>query len=167
MSVVIEFRGEAAGIFNDLAALAEHVGFFLADWDPETRRFLVQGWRRVADEEYETLTDFHVALTDELRASIIRQAWTEQRSLIELHSHGPSGRARFSPSDLHGFEDWVPHLWWRLRGCPYAALVATGESIDGLAWVSSSTEPEQVEHIVLGSHAIEASRATLEWMSRR
>jgi hypothetical protein len=160
MSIEIEFSGDLARVVTDLATLNEHVGFFLADWHSDTRRFVVRDARRLAPEEYETLTDFHVALVDHVRPSLIHWAWTEGASLIELHSHGPRGVARFSPTDLDGFEEWVPHLWWRLRARPYAALVATGVDLDGLAWISSPTEPERIVRVVLGNETVETSQAT-------
>ena len=38
----------------------------------------------------------------------------------------------------------VPHLWWRLRGRPYGAVVVDGDTFDGLAWVVSADRPEHV-----------------------
>ena len=49
--------------------------------------------------------------------------------------------------DLTG--DWVPHLFWRLRRRPYAALVTAGDTFDALAWVEAADLPEQTERIEL------------------
>jgi hypothetical protein len=47
-------------------------------------------------------------------------------------------------SDLLGFEEWVPHVRWRLQGRPYAALVCAGETWDALAWRQSTRTPEPI-----------------------
>lgn len=80
----------------------------------------------------------HVVLTEEVRPRVIKMAWDRNQCLIEAHSHGPRGRAEFSPSDLLGFEEWVPHVRWRLRGRPYVALVVAGNKWDGLVWIDST-----------------------------
>ena len=132
---------------EDFGERVEHVGFFLADYDNESRSFVVRDWRAMAEKDYEIQTDFHVSLKDNVRGEIIKWAWDEHASLIEIHSHGARFEAEFSPSDMMGFEEWVPHLWWRLRGRPYAAIVTAGETTDAMAWVEAADRPEQVSSI--------------------
>lgn len=140
----------------------EQVGFFLADYDPETRRFALADWRPVPPEGFEIQSAFHVTLTDETRATVIKWAWDAGKCLVEAHSHAGRGPAGFSPSDLWGFEEWVPHLWWRLRGRPYAAIVTAGESLDALAWIEAADRPEQVDYLeVAGATRLAATRRTL------
>ena len=43
----------------------------------------------------------------------------------------------FSPSDMYGFSDYVPHCRWRLRGRPYLAVVVSPAGMDALAWTSA------------------------------
>lgn len=130
-----------------LGARAEQVGFFLAEWHPEERRFALRDWRAVPPEGLEYRSDFHVSLTDEMRVEVIKWAWDSGSCLIEAHSHGKWGPARFSPSDLWGFKEWVPHLWWRLRSRPYAALVTAGETFDAVAWIDGPNAVEQIESL--------------------
>jgi hypothetical protein len=33
-----------------------------------------------------------------------------------------------------GFQEWVPHIMWRLRQRPYVAVVVTPDSFDALVW---------------------------------
>jgi hypothetical protein len=153
--------------FTDLAGLTEHVGFLLADWSEATQVFVATHWRPVEEREYEVLTDFHVALTDDVRAKVIKWAWDNGGCLVETHSHGPRGVARFSPSDIHGFEDWVPHVWWRLGGRPYAALVTTGETVDGWAWTVRPTEAAQIDRVTLGSESVSTTGASVAWVRKR
>ncbi len=145
-----------------LGSRAEQVGFFLAEWQPEERTFALRDWWAVLPQGLEHQSDFHVSLTDEMRAEAIKWAWDSGGCLVEAHSHGKRGSAKFSPSDLWGFEEWVPHLWWRLRGRPYAALVTAGDTFDAVAWIEDPNSVEQIESLdIEGSDTIFATGRTL------
>jgi hypothetical protein len=145
-----------------LGARAEQVGFFLANWLPEERRFVLRDWWAVPPEGLEHQSDFHVSLTDDIRAEAIKWAWDSGACLVEAHSHGKWRPAKFSPSDLWGFKEWVPHLWWRLRGRPYAALVTAGDTFDAVAWIDGPNVVEQVELLVIeGGDTLLATGRTL------
>jgi hypothetical protein len=102
----------------------------------------------------------HVVLADDVRPRVIKTAWDRNQCLLEAHSHGPGGHAEFSPSDLLGFENWVPHVRWRLRGRPYAALVAAGDAWDALVWIDRvPIAPVGIE-ITDGGHVIDVLRIT-------
>lgn len=136
------------GVFGrHLIMRAEQVGFFLADWQPEERCFALCDWWAVPPEGLEYQSDFHVALTDDIRVGAIKWAWDSGTCLVEAHSHGKWGTAKFSPSDLWGFGEWVPHVWWRLRGRPYAALVTAGDKFDGVAWIDGPKAVEPIESL--------------------
>jgi hypothetical protein len=140
----------------------EQVGFFLADYDPEKRRFSLIEWRPVPAEGFEIQSSFHVTLTDETKAAVIKWAWDSGKCLVEAHSHGDDGLAVFSPSDLWGFKEWVPHLWWRLRGRAYAAIVIADETFDALAWIDAADHPEQVSRLAVeGGDDLAATGLTL------
>jgi len=148
---------------RDFEGRIEHVGFFLANYESSNRTFSLTDWRVIPEEGYEFQNDFHVSLTDEVRPEIIKWAWDSGKSLVEVHSHGGEWPASFSPSDMFGFDEWVPHLWWRLRGRPYAAIVTASESLDALAWTRNPRTPEQVDRLEIPNTAsIEATRLTLE-----
>lgn len=143
----------------------EQVGFFLADFDAETKTFVLREWRAIPPEGFEYQGAYHITLTDEMKTEVIQWAWDADACLVEAHSHKNSGPAKFSPSDFWGFRDWVPHLFWRLRRRPYAALVIAGESFDALAWIDSADEPEQAEHIELDDGTV--FRATARTLIER
>ncbi len=126
---------------------AESVAFFLADWSAPDRSFCVRDWQPIDDGTEGAGDDLHVSLSDETRLSIIRWATSQEASLIEAHSHGRRGPAVFSPYDLSGLAEWVPHVRWRLRRRPYAAIVTTVADFDALAWVEDPQVPCQVEGI--------------------
>ena len=144
-----------------LASRVEAVGFFLADYRAESRQFRLRRWRPVPTAGFESRSDHHLVLADDFRAEIIKWAWDSGSSLVEAHSHD-FGMALFSPSDMSGLREWVPHLWWRLRGRPYGAVVVDGDTFDGLAWVASADRPEHVVGIELdGGGFLPATGLTL------
>ncbi len=96
-----------------------------------------------------------------MRPKIIKRAFDEQASIIEIHSHPYDLPARFSGSDLVGFEDFVPHVWWRLRGAPYSALVFSQTDFDGLVWVDNPRMPIQLEELKVGIRSLQPNRLTL------
>lgn len=151
----------------DLNAQAEGAGFFLADYEADTRALRFRDWRVVLESGFESRSEFHLVLRDEVRAEIIKWAWDMGASLVETHSHR-FGDAQFSWSDLKGLQEWVPHLWWRLRGRPYGAIVLDGETLDGLAWVEDARIPEQVAELeITGKGSVRATGRTLAGLAKR
>lgn len=76
----------------------------------------------------------HLELADAARVRIIKRAHALGLSLVELHSHRWAEHAAFSPSDRMGLQDTVPHMYWRLKNRPYAAVVVGPTSFDALVW---------------------------------
>lgn len=112
----------------------------------------------VPPEELDIQTSRHVALTEEAQAKLIKMAWERRASLVELHSHtDPRYEAVFSPTDLAGFESFVPHVWWRLRGRPYLAVVVAPTGFDALVW---RTSPEAAEPLHVFQVGDEEKRPT-------
>ena len=146
-ATIVSVSGSYASCRRHLAARPEEVGFFLAHYDLARRSFELRFWRPIPPEGFESRSDFHLTLRDEVRADVIKWAWDNDACLVEAHSHLDAGLASFSPSDISGFEQWVPRLWWRLRARPYAAIVTAGETFDALAWIEGASDPEQVRHI--------------------
>jgi hypothetical protein len=149
---------------EDLEGDEESAGFFLAEFSTASRTFTVTDWRPIPREGFESRGAYHLVLADETRAEIIKWAWDSGASLIEAHTHGLGKPARFSPSDMSGLRGWVPHLWWRLRARPYAAIVRDAQTFDALAWIEDADEPEQVSRLVVDeAHVIRTTGRTLEW----
>ena len=91
---------------------------------------------------------FHIELTDEARARIIKRAWDTGTSPVEFHSHpGGLGPAMFSASDMDGFSDYVPNCRWRLRGRPYLAVVVSPNGFDALVWAGADDQPAALDAI--------------------
>lgn len=152
---------------EDLDGGPEGAGFFLGDYLPESRALRLREWKAIRESGFESRSDFHLVLRDDVRAAIIKWAWDGRASLVEAHSHR-LGEAQFSWSDLLGLEEWVPHLWWRLRGRPYGAIVVDGGTLDALAWIEAADVPEQVATLeIAGKRPIRTTGRTLAQLAPR
>ena len=164
------FKISAAGLQqmrSDLFGTVEHVGFFLADYDSEKRRFRLGEWIAIPSEGFEFQSKYHVSLTDETIALVLGRATAAECSLVEVHSHLGEAGAEFSPSDVLGLREWVPQMRWRLRSRPYAAMVWEENTFDALAWIET-TGAEQVGEIsVSDGEVMTATGLTLAELQRQ
>lgn len=107
--------------------------------------FECEDWSALRHTDYEVQAGDYLELNDAARARLIKQAHDRGVCLVESHSHPGPYPAAFSYSDLTGLDEFVPHVRWRLRGRPYAALVFAQTGFDGLAWTDgASTLPRQL-----------------------
>jgi hypothetical protein len=134
--------------------VAEEAAFLFArvTRPDDALRFEVIDWYAVPPEGFVTRSLYYLELTDETRAHVIKKAHDLGSALIEAHSHAGSYPAEFSPSDKSGFADFVPHVLWRLKSRPYAAIVMARNSIDALAWIEAS-QPLPIAEVCLESGA--------------
>lgn len=109
-------------------------------------------WVALSRNDFAHQSPYHLELRDETRARVIKRAHDLQCSLVEFHSHPGLWPAQFSVSDFHGFDEFVPHVLWRLKGRPYAAVVVAPSGLDALAWITSSREILGVSAVVLDNH---------------
>jgi len=84
---------------------------------------------------------YGIELTDEFRAGIIKAAHDRDAMIIEAHSHPFPMPAAFSSFDVAGLREFVPHVRWRLKGKPYAAIVAGPTTFDAVIWKNNGPEP--------------------------
>jgi len=145
---------------------AEAVGFFIADFDELARTFVLRAWRPVPDDGYDCQGAFHVRLSDNTQTEMIQWATAESACLVEAHSHGRLTPAAFSPTDLDGLSEWVPHCSWRLARRPYAAIVTADDCFDALAWIEGPRFAEQVATLAVGGVEFVATAATLRSLNR-
>jgi hypothetical protein len=111
----------------------------------------------------------YLELTDEAKAKVIKMASDKKTALGEIHSHPFSlSRSSFSPSDLEGFREFVPHVWWRLRGKPYIALVMGQRSFDALVWLDDPRSPIPLDALLLdGNKRLKPTGLTLAGLKRK
>jgi hypothetical protein len=115
----------------------------------------------VAAPSIETQADDYIALSDGLRAALIRRAHELGAGLVEAHSHLGPVPACFSSYDLAGLGEWVPHIRWRTGARPYVALVFTVTGYDALAWVGTSTIPTSLSEVVAGTATVHPTDLTI------
>jgi hypothetical protein len=123
--------------------------------------FACEGWSPLERSDFEVQAGDYLELTDAARARIIKQAHDRGLCLVESHSHPGPYPAAFSWSDLTGLGEFVPHVRWRLRGRPYAALVFAQSGFDGLGWTEAGSAPQQVLAIETEKGRLAATGLTL------
>jgi hypothetical protein len=136
--------------------LVEELAFVYArtEIEADTVRFNCIDWLPVPPEGFAHRSGLYIELNDETKAGAIKHAHDLQASLVEFHSHTGDWPAKFSPSDIYGFEEFVPHVWWRLKGRPYAAVVVTRSGFDGFAWVTGKDSPQRLDGILVENQLI-------------
>jgi hypothetical protein len=136
----------------------EQVGFLYAAADGDC--FTVTELYRVPPEGFAAQSPQHLALSDDVRAKVLSHAWSHGGGLIEAHSHPGARSACFSPTDLSGLDEWVPHVRWRLQGAPYVALVFAADDFDALVWSRESPEPQPLDSLYAGERKLRPSNLT-------
>lgn len=125
---------------------------------PQTKNkdkvFVYLDWFSVPEKGFLSRSGFHFELTDEIRAKAIKHAHDLDASLVEFHSHKGRRSAGFSTSDLLGFQEFVPHVWWRLKGRPYFAVVLSRYGLDGLVWIIDPNIPQRLDGIIVGKSVV-------------
>lgn len=101
----------------------------------------------IAPAGFTSRSRYYLELSDATRAALIKRAHDLSASLIECHSHPGQRQACFSWSDLHGFDEFVPHVMWRLKDRPYAAIVMASDTFDGLVWSTADAGSEAIRAI--------------------
>ena len=126
---------QAAFLYAKPAVEEDAASFRFVAWDP------------IPPEGFAVQSRHYLELSDETKAAAIKRAHDLAASLVEVHSHVTAALATFSASDLAGFEEFVPHVWWRLKGRPYLAMVVSKSSFDAFAWVSGPEAPSRLTGI--------------------
>lgn len=143
-------------------ATCEEAAFGFASTRSENGRliFALLELLPVPPEGFVERSRYFLHLTDEMRGRVIKRAHDLSASLIEFHSHPLQPHAEFSPSDRTGFQEFVPHVKWRLKGRPYAAFVFTPTTFDALAWVSDVAAPIAFDAIAADGHRHPSTKMT-------
>jgi hypothetical protein len=121
--------------------------FTNAEVDSGDQVFRHLEWLPVEAYGLEVNSPHYLELTDNMRAKVIKRAHDLSATIVEFHSHLGPWPASFSESDRAGFEEFVPHVWWRLKGRGYVAVVVTQSDFDALAWLSGPHTPEPLTAI--------------------
>jgi hypothetical protein len=125
-------------------------------------------WAAITPEGFTRRSRFYLELTDTMRAKVIKIAHDLDASLVEFHSHPFQTLAEFSSSDLLGLQEFVPHVWWRLKGKPYLAIVTAPSGFDGIAWIRDPHSPTKLREIFVGGEALRPTGLTFRhWSTRK
>ena len=103
----------------------------------------------------------YLELADSTRARLIKRAHDLDASLVEMHSHPGPWNAGFSRSDLLGLSETVPHMWWRLKKRPYAAIVVAPSGFDAMVWLDSPELPRALDCLAAGSRMLRPTNVTI------
>lgn len=104
----------------------------------------------------------YLELADEARAKLIKRAHDLGASLVEIHSHPGPWPAAFSMADRVGLRETVPHMWWRLKGRPYLALVVAQSGFDALVWLDNPQIPRHLDGLLVGNRHLTPTNNSLE-----
>ena len=142
---------------------AEECAFVFVDYQFEDSQvnFSYKDSYYLKQEDFVFRSEYHFEVKDHVRAKMIKQAHDMNLVLMEAHSHIEQKDAKFSPTDWIGFNEFVPHVIWRLKGKPYIAIVFASNSFDGLVWFQNHQHPMQLDKIVAGSHNHKSSKRSL------
>lgn len=166
---VIEREAYSEIVRHLLMNTEEQAAFVFAEVGTEDGllRFTAVDYYLARPDDFEYQSGYHISLTAEALGRMIKTAWDRQTALVELHSHpDPRFPIAFSPSDISGFEQIVPHVRWRLRGKPYLAIVVGPEGFDALVWNGDGATPEPLARMVVGTEARRPSGLSLKRLRR-
>ena len=110
----------------------------------------------VPRRQFEIQSAYHISLSDVVRGEVIRRTHRLGGCLVEAHSHGGGPPVSFSVSDLLGFDEWVPHVRWRLRQRAYVALVFAGNAFDALVWDGDRDPPTALSELQVDGREAQA-----------
>jgi hypothetical protein len=146
----------------------EEAAFLFVHQDSATpSRLICEDVRLLGGDDLSVQLSYHIELADHVRPQLIKQAHDTGLILVEVHSHLGHLPARFSKSDLFGFDEWVPHMRWRLKGRAYVAVVVAKSSFDGFVWLDK--EPERLESIEIdGQYVMKGTALSpFQWIDEK
>lgn len=142
---------------------SEEVAFLFAEASHSAGEINLEfrDWYAVPPSGFIIKSAYYIELNDETRATVIKRAHDLKACLVEFHSHLNSYEAGFSGSDISGFKEFVPHVMWRLKDRPYAAVVVDEASFDALIWPKDPNSPELLSEIHVSKRVLQPTGATL------
>jgi proteasome lid subunit RPN8/RPN11 len=167
MRTIINFGSALPAVWAHLLSndVGEEEAAFLFAHVEHTSRgvtFNVRDWYAVTSDDYSRRDREGIELNDASRARLFKAAHEGGFSLVECHSHPGPWPAGFSETDVNGFGEFVPHVWWRLKGRPYAAIVVASDTFDAIAWVDSPDCAIPVDAITDGGRLLYPTHESLK-----
>jgi hypothetical protein len=125
----------------------EQALFLFAKYKVEENSLQVIDHLFLYSNDFNIQTAWHIELKDEIRSKVIKKAHDLNASIIEVHSHVDQEIAKFSESDFYGFQEFVPHVLWRLKNRPYTALVYGPNNFDAITWYDKVENPQNISAV--------------------
>jgi hypothetical protein len=154
MKLIVQ-KGSAKHLERHFAKRTEQVAFlFLTETRPD--QFECKDIFLVPSGDLVNESEVHSEVSERAVTAVLKKATAGGFCLCEIHSHPFSkSDTQFSYSDKAGFAEFVPHIWWRLKGRPYFAIVLGQRECDALGWLKNPLHPDPVSEIQFGSKRYE------------
>jgi hypothetical protein len=145
-------------------ALTEEAGFGFAHYSAKDKcnHFSLLEWIPLVDADFVFKEGDYLQLNDEARGRVIKHAHDTGTCLVEFHSHPSPYPAKFSYADKDGLDQFVPHVWWRLKHRPYLSVVVAPDNFDGIAWIESFDMPVSLNSISNGQGLITSTGLSID-----
>ena len=148
-------------------AAKEEAAFLFGHYQPTSRNIEVTAYQLLSNRDFSSQELDYLELDETVRPALIKRAHDLSACLIEMHSHPGNLPAAFSNFDFIGLRETVPHMQWRLRDQPYAALVVADESFDALIWTQDISNPSCIAAINAGARALLPTNLSIrKWNDR-
>jgi proteasome lid subunit RPN8/RPN11 len=162
-------EGEYLALHNYLLADAprERAAFVYVEIDQQGLSYdlHVRRVELLTDGDFVVQAADYLEITDEARQRVIKTAHGGGLAVVEFHSHPFDFPAELSNADYLGLQKTVPHMLWRLKGRPYAAVVVGPNDFDGLVWPPGQPA-SQILTIIDGESEFAATgRSLRKWKS--
>lgn len=141
----------------------EEAAFLFVKRVPDERCVLFEVMKTLELERrnFATQTGDYLEMDEAISATVIKQAHDLEASLVEIHSHLGPWPAGFSLADRAGLRETVPHMWWRLQGRPYLAIVVANGSFDALVWLDNPKVPYPLDGLRVGELVLKPTNNSL------
>lgn len=133
---------------------------------PTLQTLTPMDWVPMQDADLVEHSGDALEMTSEAQARIIKRAHDLEAILIEFHSHPSDFPAAFSWVDMDGFDEFVPHVRWRLKGRPYGAVVVAKSSFDTLIWDDQLDNPTSIDPFLVETEMIRPTGLTRRYPRR-
>jgi hypothetical protein len=161
---LIVSREQWEQLMTYLSQEVEHFAFMFARINSQGKYRVIEV-KLLESDDYSYQGRAGLQLVDEIRPEVIQHAIATDTMVIEAHSHyGLPWPACFSDLDMTGLAEIAPHMLWRLKGRPYAAIVVANGSFDAIVWLDRNG-PSRVEHVHVADKVIQPTNLTIEGIS--
>jgi len=129
----------------------ERVGFLLAGvagLPDDDLLLIVRSYQPVADEDYEAAFGVGARIGSNAMRKAVQAAYRPPSALLHVHTHGGTGRPRFSSVDLESANEFVPGFFQSCPKMPHGLLVLSDDAATGQLWLERDGRPRPIKHFM-------------------